>query len=80
MPSYCLAPRTISPYHYGMKVFWWQGGLHAEPETDAERTALEVLWKGIRKTSLSEDNCAARVVSAQPGVPQENSELGHVKP
>ena len=26
-----------------MKVFWWQGGVHVEPENDQERTALKVL-------------------------------------
>ena len=32
-----------------MNVYWWQGGLHAEPETDAEREALMTLWNGVRR-------------------------------
>jgi hypothetical protein len=28
-----------------MKVFWWQAGLHFEPETKAETDALMILWE-----------------------------------
>ena len=37
-----------------MRVFWWQGGLHAEPETDEERSALMTLWDGIKKGKPAE--------------------------
>ena len=26
-----------------MRVFWWQAGVHVEPENDEEREALQVL-------------------------------------
>jgi hypothetical protein len=26
-----------------MRVYWWQGGVHIEPETDSERDTLHVL-------------------------------------
>ena len=26
-----------------MKIYWWQGGVHLEPETDEEREALFIL-------------------------------------
>lgn len=36
-----------------MKVFWWQGGVHIEPENDEDRVALLAItavlpWNGIR--------------------------------
>jgi hypothetical protein len=31
-----------------MRVFWWQGGLHAEPENDVETEALLVLLHGMK--------------------------------
>lgn len=31
-----------------MKVFWWQGGLHAEPESPVETEALLVLMENLR--------------------------------
>ena len=31
-----------------MKVFWWQGGLHAEPENEVETEALLVLSNGLK--------------------------------
>ena len=30
-----------------MRVFWWQGGLHLEPQTDAECTALQRLQEAL---------------------------------
>jgi hypothetical protein len=35
-----------------MKVFWWQGGLHAEPESPEEGKALMLLWKSIHRSSI----------------------------
>ena len=29
-----------------MKVFWWQAGVHIEPESDEERAALLTITKG----------------------------------
>jgi hypothetical protein len=31
-----------------MKIFWWQAGVHIEPETDEERAALLLLCRGLR--------------------------------
>lgn len=34
-----------------IRVFWWQGGLHIEPQTDEQRALLVGLWKmldGVR--------------------------------
>ena len=31
-----------------MKIFWWQGGVHIEPETHEERKTLGVLFKNIK--------------------------------
>jgi hypothetical protein len=28
-----------------MRVFWWQAGLHFEPETKTETEALMILWE-----------------------------------
>jgi len=30
-----------------MRVYWWQAGLHLEPESDQERTALLRLQEGL---------------------------------
>jgi hypothetical protein len=37
-----------------MKIFWWQAGLHVEPESQEERAALMAIWSGVKKTSLHE--------------------------
>ena len=31
-----------------MRVYWWQGGLHAEPENEVETEALMVLLDGLK--------------------------------
>jgi hypothetical protein len=31
-----------------MKVFWWQGGVQVQPETDVETEALLVLLSAVR--------------------------------
>jgi len=31
-----------------MKMFWWQGGLHIEPEDAEDRKALMKLWEAKR--------------------------------
>ena len=41
---------TIQKRDRPIRVFWWQGGLHIEPQTDEQRAALVGLW-GL----LSED-------------------------
>ena len=32
-----------------MKIYWWNGGLHVEPETTADREALMAIWQAKRK-------------------------------
>ena len=39
----------ITNARYGMRIFWWQGGIHMEPENEQEIDALMVLWDGIKK-------------------------------
>ena len=36
-----------------MKIFWWQGGLHAEPETPEEGKAMRALYDAARRTSIA---------------------------
>ena len=31
-----------------LRVFWWQGGLHIEPQTDEQRALLVGLWQLLR--------------------------------
>jgi hypothetical protein len=31
-----------------MKIAWWQGGIHIEPENTEERAALMLLWEARR--------------------------------
>lgn len=38
-----------------MKIFWWQAGLHIEPESKEERTALCLLLDSTRFTSIAAD-------------------------
>jgi hypothetical protein len=42
-----------------MRVFWWQGGLDAEPENDVETEALLVLLDGL-KVGRSEHEAHSR--------------------
>jgi hypothetical protein len=30
-----------------MKIFWWQGGLHIEPESKAEHEAIKILAESL---------------------------------
>ena len=38
-----------------MKVFWWQGGLHAEPETPEEGRAMQLLFENCKRSSIAAD-------------------------
>ena len=38
-----------------MKIFWWQAGLHFEPETKAETDALMILWEAKKIPSHISD-------------------------
>ena len=35
-----------------MKVYWWQGGLHLEPENDEERKALQRITQDLKLIDL----------------------------
>jgi hypothetical protein len=37
-----------------MRLLWWQGGVHIEPETDSELQALDVLLRGLHVIETSE--------------------------
>jgi len=30
-----------------MRIYWWQGGVHLDPESDREREALTLLWRSV---------------------------------
>lgn len=36
-----------------MKICWWQGGIHLEPETKAETDALMMLWEAKKEKKES---------------------------
>jgi hypothetical protein len=38
-----------------MRIFWWQEGLHFEPESKEERQALALLLDGLKFTSIGAD-------------------------
>ena len=40
-----------------MKVYWWQGGLHFEPEGDEERKALLVVTQNLRYVDDTDEEC-----------------------
>jgi hypothetical protein len=42
-----------------MKAFWWQAGLHLEPETDGERSALALVYESLKKTDIRSDSAGA---------------------
>ncbi len=37
-----------------MKVFWWQGGLHLEPESGEEAKALESIVTGLHVVDINQ--------------------------
>jgi hypothetical protein len=44
-----------------MKVYWWQGGLHFEPEGKEDTDALMRLWSAERVTPASTNGgCSVR--------------------
>ena len=38
-----------------MKVYWWNGGLHVEPEDDTERTALGVVVDSLNVVEFDQE-------------------------
>ena len=42
-----------------MKIFWWQAGLHIEPENFAEIEALILLWDSTKKTSIGAEGAGS---------------------
>jgi len=42
-----------------MKVFWWELGLHIEPESSEESKALHLLWNNVRCTSITADEAGS---------------------
>jgi hypothetical protein len=49
-----------------MKVFWWQGGLHIEPESDEDRHVLSVLAQCVKLSTLVGSH-GTQVVSGASG-------------
>ena len=38
-----------------MKCFWWQGGIHIEPESAEEGKAMRLLYDAAKRTSIAAD-------------------------
>lgn len=58
-----------------MRIFWWQGGLHIEPENDADFHALRLLYSAKRgwPESLSGDGQEFSVGDDQDSAPSGGS-------
>jgi hypothetical protein len=41
-----------------MKIYWWQGGLHFEPENNDDRDALMCLWSAEKIIPLKAQESA----------------------
>ena len=37
-----------------MRIYWWQGGLHIEPDTDTDRAALEILSDSLKLANVGQ--------------------------
>jgi hypothetical protein len=50
-----------------MKIFWWQAGLHFEPENEQDSNALMLLWEAKKQPPPAYDNAnlAGCVVNEQ---------------
>jgi hypothetical protein len=48
-----------------MKVFWWQGGIHVEPETPEEAKAMRTLYDAAKRSSIAAEG------SSEPKEPKE---------
>ena len=53
-----------------MKVYWWQAGLHFEPESELDSVALTVLAKSLNLVDVDEQIVTGPIVG----------NLGHEKP
>jgi len=47
-----------------MKVFWWQAGLHFEPESEEDSIALSVLAKSLHLTDVDKGLVGGPIGSA----------------
>ena len=50
-----------------MQVYWWQGGVHVEPESDDERAALFTLAETLNLTDVSQEVDTGPVATIQTG-------------
>lgn len=57
-----------------MKVFWLEGGLHCEPETKEERSALALLLNSVKVVSL--ESSGESTVGTSVGRQQLNKSFG----
>jgi hypothetical protein len=57
-----------------MKVYWWQAGLHFEPESESDSTALTVLSKSLKLIQIDEEIVAGPIGSTDLG--NEESVVG----
>ncbi len=44
-----------------MKIFWRQGGLHAEPDCDSERRVLSLVYAAAKGVGLAPTNAERKV-------------------
>lgn len=50
-----------------MKVTWWNGGLHIEPESQVEAEAMMLLLRSIKNEIPPEDDAPKRPDATQAG-------------
>ncbi len=51
-----------------MRIFWWQGGLHVQPESDPERAALVLLSDSLNGVQINQG------IPAGPGIDGRNEQ------
>ena len=50
-----------------MKAFWWQGGIHLEPETPEEGRAMRLLYDSVKRTSIGAEGKSSEPKSIDSG-------------
>jgi hypothetical protein len=67
--------RAFFSLEKSMKIFWWQGGLHFEPENTVDRDALMLLWRAERVSPIKGNQTSCSTVSGSSVISEhvENS-------
>jgi hypothetical protein len=58
-----------------MKAFWYQGGLHFEPETPQEGAAMRLLYDSVRRSSVGAENAGEGPKAPGEGANSKSSVL-----